>query len=151
MIPTQETGLKTETTKPAQPFGNVACVQTMMAQLKVPGIDMAAIIEARRKDIQVLVEANTASFESMQAIASKQTEMLTQAMQGMQEAAKSLVGGSGLAGLGSDVIRQGFEQTLANVKELADMAKNAQSEAMARITQRASHQMQEIKAMVTPK
>ena len=137
-------------TKQTQPFGDVTA---MMAQFKMPGIDMAAIVEARRKDIQALVDANTASFESMQALAKKQTEMLSQAMQGMQDAAKSSVGVSGPADVGKqgEVIRKGFEKTLANMKELAEMAQHAQSEAMARITQRAAHQMQEIKAIVTPK
>ena len=142
--------MKTETTKQTRPFGDVTA---MMAQFKMPGIDMAAIVEARRKDIQALVDANTASFDAMQALASKQTEMLSQAMQGMQDAAKSFVGVSGTADVGKqgEVIRKGFEKTLANMKELADMAKHAQSEAMARITQRATHQLQEIKAMVRPK
>jgi len=137
-------------TKQTQPFGDVTA---MMTQFKMPGIDMAAILESRRKDIQALVEANTASFESMQALASKQTEMLSQAMQGMQEAAKRFVGVVGPADTGKqgEVIRNGFEKTLANMKELADMARHAQSEAMARITQRATHQMQEIKALVAPK
>ena len=140
-------------TKQTQPFGDMTDVTAMMAQFKMPGIDMAAIVEARRKDIQALVDANTASFESMQDIARKQTEMLAQAMQGMQDAAKNFAGGSGPADVGKqgEVIRQGFEKTLANMKELADMAKQAQSDAMARITQRATDQMQEIKALVTPK
>ena len=142
--------MKTVTTKQTQPFGDVTA---MMAQFKMPGIDMAAILEARRKDIQALVDANTASFESMQALAKKQTEMLSLAMQGMQDAAKSAVGASGPADVGKqgEVIRKGFEKTLANMKELAEMAQHAQSDAMVRISQRAAHQMQEMKTMVTPK
>jgi len=89
----------------------------------------------------------------MQALANKQTEILNQAMQGMQDAAKSLMGGGGAADAGKqgEVIRKGFEKTLTNMKELADMTQHAQSEAMTRITQRANNQMQEIKALVTPK
>ena len=60
----------------------------MIEQFKMPGVDMTAIVESRRKDIEALVEANKAAYESMQALARKQTEMLTQTMQGMQEAAK---------------------------------------------------------------
>lgn len=137
-------------TKQAQPFGDVTA---MMAQFKMPGIDMAAIVEARRKDIQALVDANTASMASMQALASKQTEMLSEAMQGMQEAAKSFAGGSGPADMGKqgEVIRKGFEKTLANMKELAEMAQQAQAAAMDKITQRATSQMEEIKAIVKPK
>jgi len=137
-------------TNQTTPFGDVTA---MMAQFKMPGIDMAAIVEARRKDIEALVEANTASFEAMQAMARKQTEMLNDAMQGMQAAATSLAGGKATADAGhqADVVRKGFEKTLANMKELADMARHAQSDAMSRITQRATHQMQDVKALMTPR
>ena len=137
-------------TDKTQPFGDVTA---MMAQFKMPGIDMAAIVEARRKDIESLVAANTAAFESMQAMARKQTEMLTEAMQDMQRAAKGIAGGKGAADMGSqgEAVRKGFEKTLANMKELADMARHAQTDAMARITERATHQMKDMKALVTPK
>lgn len=136
-------------TKQMQPFADVTA---MMTQFKMPGVDMAAIVEAGRQDIQALVEANTASFDAMQALASKQTEMLSEAMRGMQDAAKSAMGGGTAdAGKQGEVIRKGFEKTLSNMKELADMTRQAQADAMARITQRATHQMQEIKTLVSPK
>ena len=137
-------------TNETQPFGDVSA---MMAQFKRPGIDMAAIVEARRQDIDALVAANTAAFEAMQAMARKQTEMLTEAMQDMQSAAAGLAGGKGAADASAqgDAVRKGFEKTLANMKELADMARHAQSDAMARITERATHQMKDMKALVKPK
>ena len=136
-------------TKAPEAFGDMTA---MMAQFKMPGIDMAAIVEARRKDIEALVEANAETLASMQAMARKQTEMLSEAMQGMQDAAKSPAGG-GMADAAKqgEVVRKGFERTFANMKELAEMARHAQSDAMSRITQRATHQMQEIKSLVTPK
>jgi phasin family protein len=132
------------------PFGDVT---TMMAQFKMPGIDMGSIVEARRKDIDALVEANKATFASMQALAQKQTEMLSDAMAGMQDAAKSFAGGSSLSDpiKHAEVVRKGFEKTLANMKELAEMARHAQSDTMTRISQRAAHQMQDIKTLVTSK
>ncbi|MEO7854036.1 MAG: TIGR01841 family phasin [Rubrivivax sp.] len=133
---------------PTLPFGDVGA---MMAQFKMPGVDMAAIVEARRKDIEALVAANAATFESMQAVARKQTEILNESMQGMQEAAKSMAGGGVDAGKQAEVVRQGFEKTLANMRELADMARHAQFDAMAQITQRAAQQMQDAKALVKPK
>lgn len=132
------------------PFGDVTA---LMSQFKMPGIDMTAIVEARRKDIESLVETNQAVFASMQALAGKQTEMLNEAMQGMQDAAKNMAGGKGMADSGkqTEVVRKAFEKTLADMKELAEMAQHAQSDTMARITQRANLQMQDIKALVQPK
>jgi phasin family protein len=130
------------------PFGDVSA---MMAQFKMPGVDMAAIVEARRKDIEALMAANAATFESMQAVARKQTEILSESMKGMQEAAQSMAGGGMDAGKQAEVVRQGFEKTLANMRELADMARHAQFDAMTSITQRATQQMQDAKALVKPK
>ena len=135
-------------TNQTQPFGDVTA---MMNQFKMPGIDMAAIVETQRKDIESLMAANAATFESMQALGRKQTEIMNEAMQAMQDSAKSLAGG-GMADVGKqgEVVRKGFEKTLANMKELADIARHAQSDAMTRITQRAAHQMKDMKALVKP-
>ncbi|MEO5733563.1 MAG: phasin family protein [Rubrivivax sp.] len=132
------------------PFGDVSA---MMAQFKMPGVDMSAIVEARRKDIEALMAANAETFESMQAVARKQTEILSEAMQGMQDAARSVAGGGAVdaAGKQAEVVRKGFEKTLADMKELADMTRDAQSDAMALITQCATRQMRDAKAGISPK
>ena len=56
------------------PFGDFT---KMIQQFKVPGFDVAPIIESRRKDMEALVQANKAAYEGMQALARKQTEILT--------------------------------------------------------------------------
>src|SRR5574337_827917 len=72
------------------PFGDLT---QMLGQFKLPGVDMSALMEARRKDIDALVEANKAAYASMQAIAQKQTEMLTEAMHGIQQAMQNAATG----------------------------------------------------------
>ena len=130
------------------PFGDVT---KMMEQFKMPGIDMTAIVQAQRKGIESLVEANKAAFESMQALAKRQTEMMTEAMQDMQSAAKNGVGGMTDPTKQAELVRKGFEKTLAGMKELAEMARQAQSDAVARLTQSASDGVQNIKAMAKSK
>lgn len=134
----------------SNPFGDF--IKTL-EQLKLPGVDMTAIIEARRKDIEALVEANKATFESMKALGLRQSEMFKEAMQGIQETAKS--GGQDL-GLGdpakqAELVRQACEKALADMKELAEMMRQAQADAMARITRRASEHVAEIKKLMQPK
>ena len=130
------------------PFGDV---KKMIEQFYVPGIDMTPIVDARRKDIEALVAANKATYESMMALASKQTEMLTQAMQGMQEAARGAVGSAGDPAKQTEVVRKAFEKTLADMRELADMARRSQSDALAHITKRGTEHLQEIKKLMQPK
>jgi phasin family protein len=128
-------------TESSNPFGDL---QKMIEQFKMPGVDMSAIVEARRKDIEALMEANKATYQSMQALAQKQAEILNQTMQGMQEAATS----AGNPAKQTETVRKAFEKTLADMKELAEMASRSQTEAMAHITQRGNEHMQEIRKMM---
>jgi phasin family protein len=130
------------------PFGDV---MKAFEQLKMPGIDMAAIVEARRKDVEALVEANKAAYESMQAMARKQTEMMTQALQAMQEAGKGAFSGSANPAAQTAAVRAAFEKTVADMKELAEMARSSQADAMANITSRANQHVEEIKKLMQPK
>ena len=133
------------------PFGDLT---KMVEQFKVPGLDMAPIIEARRKDMDALVEANKATFEAMQAIGRKQTEIMTQAMQGIQASAQGLTaGGVGSPDLAkqAELARNAYQKALADMKELADMARKSQVDAMTGITQRATQSLAEMKTLMQPK
>ena len=72
----------------SSPINPFADLQTMMSQFSVPGVDLASVVESRRKDIDALVAANRSVMESAQALGQKQTEMLMQAMQDIQQAAQ---------------------------------------------------------------
>lgn len=126
----------------------------MLEQFKVPGFDMAPIIESQRKDMEALVEANKATYEGMQALARKQTEIMTQAMQTMQESARGMAtGGAGApdAGKQTELVRTAYQKALNDMKELAEMARQSQADAMAAITQRATKSLQEMQQLMQPK
>jgi hypothetical protein len=123
----------------ANPFGDLT---TMLEQFKVPGVDMSSFIEARRKDVQALVEANQAAYAAMQALVQTQTEMLTEAMQRVQEpdAAKQAEGA-----------RDAWQKMLADMKTLAEMALKSQADAVAGLTARAKENMEEVQTALAPK
>ena len=54
----------------------------------MPGVDMSAIVDRGARISEALMEANKATYQSMQALARKQAEILSQTIQGMQEAAQ---------------------------------------------------------------
>lgn len=133
------------------PFDDVT---KLIQQFKVPGLDMAPIIESRRKDMEALVEANKATYEAMQGLARKQTEILTQAMQGIQDAAKAQSTGGAVAtdpAKQTKLVGDAYQKALADMKELAEMARKSQTDAMAIITQRATQSLEEMKKLMQPK
>ena len=135
---------------PINPFGDL---QTLMTQFSVPGVDLASVIEARRKDIDALVAANQSALESAQALARKQTEMLTQAMQDIQQAARDASTGVAFTdpAKASAAARKAIEKAIADMKELAEMAQRSQRDALAHLTQRADEHLQEIRGLMQPK
>ena len=140
--------METETNNPFADVGR------MIQQFKVPGLDMAPIIESRRKDMEALVEANKATYDAMQALARKQTEILSQAMQRIQDSAKAMaVGGAGATAPAkqTELARDAYQKALADMKELAEMARKSQVDAMAIITQRATQSLEEMKKLMQPR
>ena len=135
----------------ANPFADVT---KMIEQFKFPGLDMAPIIESRRKDMEVIVQANKATFEAMQAVARKQTEVFTQAMQGIQDSAKALAAGGGALmdpAKQAELVRTAYEKAMADMKDIAEMTRKSQAAVMAGITMRATESLQEVKKLMQPK
>jgi phasin family protein len=154
-----------KSTKPVDPFAELTRmfesfmppglpdVGTMLEKLRVPGIDISALATANRKDLEALVEANKIAYEGMQALARKQGEVLSQAMQSIQSVATGAAGslqaadGAKLA----EMARNTYQKALADMTELAQIAAKAQADAVASLTQRASEHVQELQQMMQPK
>ena len=133
------------------PFGNL---DELVKQFKVPGVDVNAIIESRRKDMEAVVAANQATVAAMQQIAKKQTEILAQALQAAQESAQKLAKGVGGAidpMKQAELTRKAYEKALADIKEVGEIAQKAQTTAMAGITARAQQSVQEMTKLMQPK
>jgi phasin family protein len=122
----------------------------MIEQFKLPGVDTAEIVAVRRKDIDALVLASQAAYGGMQALANKQAEMLKQAMQDIQAAVKGAGGGGGVGDPGKqgELARQAYEKVLGDMKDLAEIARKSQADAMASITQRGTQHLEEVKTMM---
>jgi len=124
-----------------------ADLKNIMERFKVPGVDASTMVESGRKDIEALVEANKAAYQGLQALMKKQTEMLTHAMHNIQEAAKHSGGGSA-GGKPAETVREAYHKTLADMKELAEIVRRSQAEAMSKVTDRAIEHLQELKKMI---
>ena len=97
----------------------------LMKDFKLPGVDIATIMEREKKNIQALTEANRVAFEGWQALVRRQAEIL-------QESIKQAVGslqGEDVGTKRMDVASNAFEIALSNMRELAELAVKSQKEA----------------------
>jgi phasin family protein len=137
--------------QPAMDMSNaVDNLTKMLEQFKLPGVDTKEIMDARRKDIDALVQANKAIYEGMQALANKQGELLQTAMADIQSAMKGAASGVGVGDPGKqgELARKAYEKVLGDMKDLAEIARQSQTDAMARITQRGTEHLDEVKKMM---
>ncbi len=136
---------KTDSAADVNPFRDLT---KTFEQFKMPGVDTKAFFDARRKDVEALVAANKVTYEALQALAKTQTDMLTQAMQGMQESAKGAMAVDTKGGdktRHAEVAQKAWQKMLADMKQLAEIVTKAQVEAMAGLTQRAKDSIDEMK------
>ncbi|MPM11309.1 hypothetical protein SDC9_57652 [bioreactor metagenome] len=126
---------KSQKTETASPFGELS---KMIEQYKLPGIDTAALLESRRKDMEALMAANNAALQSMQALAAKQVEIFNETMRSAQENLLALTKPGAMPDpvKQNDVAREAFTKAMAQMSELADIARKAQTETMTIIGKR---------------
>lgn len=97
----------------------------LMSQFQLPGFDLTALLERERKNIEALVKANRIAFEGWQRLVRRQAEML-------QETMKKVVADAGQEDgkkKREDLVKEGFEKALANMRELAEITTQSQKEA----------------------
>jgi DNA replication initiation complex subunit (GINS family) len=114
----------------------------LFSRFNVPGVNLSAIVDSRRMEIEALVDANRSIYEAMQAICEKQTEMLSQ---GIQEIARGDIGDSKKS---VELVQAACQKALDDMMELVRIAQSAQAEATARISGHATATMQEIRDMM---
>lgn len=115
---------------------------------KMP-LGLNELMETQRKNIQALGEAQQIAFESMQAVAQRQTEIMSQLIEDNSRIAKELLGeGSPEEKLlkNTDMIKKIYEKTASNMQELTDMISKSGSETGKLLNKRVTASMGEIKS-----
>ena len=124
----------------------------MLGDVKIPGFDMQAIMDAQRKNIEALTAANQTAVQGMQAVAQRQAEILSQSMNEVSSIAQQLASSASnpqeMTAKQAELVRKAFEQALANARELAEMVSKSNTEAFAIINKRVTESLQELKALV---
>lgn len=125
------------------PLKPLADFTTLLEQCKLPGVDMASIIDARRQDIEAVTEANRIAYEGMQALVQKQLEIFTRTMQQIQASAPGAsTDGAPTVTQQSELVQQRLHTAFRNMREMAEMAQKSQAEALAVMTRRADQNLE---------
>jgi phasin family protein len=106
--------------KPSSGLPSLGDLGKLVSRLKLPGVDVAAIADSQRKDMEALAEANRQAYEGIKALAKRRDEILRAALVEWQDAMKDATAKDALS-KNADRARQGVKNAIDNVRELAEM------------------------------
>ena len=111
-----------------------AGLSELLGRVSLPGFDATGIVDARRKDIDAVLEANRIVYAGAQALAQKQLDILRVTM----GAARSAVADGSfsgtpveIAGKQRELMTKAFQMSLAHMRELAEIVRKSQADAFA--------------------
>lgn len=116
--------------------------------------DLKTVMEAQRKNIQAITEANQRAFEGWKTLAQRQTEMVSQFMQDNSGLAReTFAEGTPEAKFAkqAELLKTSYEKSIQNAQELVGIAQGCASEAAEVINERVVASLTEIKASAKKK
>jgi phasin family protein len=124
-----------------------AGLNQLLERANLTGFDAAGIVEARRKDIEAVLEANRIVYAGAQALAQKQLEILRATMTAARGAvSQSTFSGSPMeiANRQRELMTKAFQMSLAHMRELAEIVRKAQADAFAVVKAQVEHDIKDL-------
>ncbi len=123
----------------------------VMADFKLPNVDVEAMVAAQRKNIETFSNANKLALEGMQAVAKRNMEIMQQTMTDMTEAMKAIASADApqaKAAKQAEMFKAGYERAMQNMRELQDMVQKVSGDTLGVLNKRVAEALDEVKAMM---
>jgi hypothetical protein len=120
------------------PTADFSKLTEQFQKLQVPGVDMTAVLEWQRKDMEVIGEANRQAYEGAMKLMARRAEILQHTFTQWQAALQGAFNPGAQANL-AETARQGLQQAIADFQELVSL----EAEARAKTWQIVQERLQE--------
>jgi phasin family protein len=120
----------------------------IMAGLKVPGVNMDALLASHRDNLEALNAANQAALEGMQAVGAWQAQLLQETMRELANAIGKLSQSGSpqqLLATESELAKKGFATAVRQMQEFTQIVIQANQRASAAIAKRIPESLAEIR------
>lgn len=107
-------------------------MEKMFEGMKMPNVDMEAMMQAQQKNMAALVEANKVAMAGYQEIYKRQVALVEESMARAKDQIAELQGqpmSPDQAQKNMETVKSSFDKMLADLKELTEMAQEANTEA----------------------
>ncbi len=124
----------------------------MFTDMKLPAVpDSEALMAAHKRNMDALTQANRAAMEGAQAVARRHMEIMQQTMAEITETMRALTASptpQDRAAKQAELLKTAYERAVANTRELSELIKQANGEALKVLNQRFVEAVDEVKALM---
>lgn len=123
-------------------------IRALLDRLSLPGVDVQALLESRRKDVEALVAANQRAYQGFEALTRRQAEILAEAMQVWQAGTREVLATTGApekANRSAGRAQQAFGEALASMRELAELAAKSHEDVVRILNKRVHEGLDELR------
>ena len=125
-------------------------IKKLTEKFQLPGIDVAALVDWQRKDLETLVEANRQAYEGVRALIERRNEILQETLAQWQAAVKDATSSEAIAKQ-AEAGKQGVQQVIANIRELAEMEAQSRNNAWKVVQDRYARELANLQKLLQPK
>ena len=117
---------------------------------KLPGLDVAALIEWQRKDMEALVEANRQTYAGISAVVERRNEILQETLAQLQAAIGNWMSVDGLTKQ-AEASGLSIQKAFENFRELSEMEAQARNNAWKVAQDRLQENLVNLQKLLQPK
>jgi len=123
-------------------------VTKAFGDFRLPGFDVEAIVDAQRKNLEALTQANQVAVEGVRSVVQRQAEIVQQAVEEVSGLLRDwMQPGAPEDRLAKnvEVAKLAFEKGMANARELNDLTTKASTDVFSIITRRLSESFDDVR------
>ena len=134
----------------AAAFPGFEDLKKLIEKLKLPNLDIDALIDWQRKDMEALTEANRQASEGLKALVERRNEILRETLTEWQAAIKDATSAEAMSKR-AEAATQGMQKAMANFRELSEMEAQARNNAWKVVQERMQENMASLQKLLQPK
>jgi phasin family protein len=145
-----ETDSRQSTSPDASVFPGIEDLKKLIEKVQLPNVDIDALIDWQRKDMEALIEANRQASEGLKALVERRNEILRETLAEWQAAVKDATSAEAITKR-TEAAQQSVQKAIANFRELSEMEAQSRNNAWRIVQERMQENMVSLQKLLQPK
>jgi phasin family protein len=125
-------------------------LKKLIEKFQLPSVDIDALIDWQRRDMEALTEANRQASEGIKALVERRNEILRETLSEWQAAIKDATSAEAMSKR-AEAATQGMQRAITNFRELSEMEAQARNNAWKVVQERMQENMANLQKLLQPK